>query len=245
MAWTVAAYRRSPRRRSRRVDTGASPGTVCNMDDQVTAAGYDRTERFSKQRVALRYFLLGAGYTNALAAFEFAAAHHRGTRKDGRTPEFAHQISIAQHVRTLLPHLLRPEDALVVALLHDVREDYGVSNDEITDRFGATVAASVDAMTKTFRGVDREPAEVFAAIADDATASLVKGCDRANNQLTALGVFSDAKIAEYTAETVEWFLPMLRTARRRFPTQEPAYENVKLMLEAQVEALSAVVARPQ
>lgn len=211
-------------------------------DTVLTAAGYDRVRRFDKQRIALRYWLIGAGFTNALEAMEFAAAHHRGTRKDGRTPELAHQIAVAHHVRTLLPHLEDPETALCAALLHDVREDYGVEHDAILNRFGAAVAASVDALTKEFRGAKRPAGDVFAAIAADPSASVVKAADRANNQLTALGVFTVTKLGSYIAETIEWFFPMLRDARRAHPRQEAAYENLKLMLEAQVEAIDAVVA---
>lgn len=207
-----------------------------------TAAGYDRVERFAKQRIALRYWLAGAECFTALEAFEFAAEYHRGSRKDGRTPEFAHQVAIASHVRTLLPHLDHPEATLCVALLHDVREDYDVPDSAIRNRFGEVVAAGTDALTKTFMGRDREPDSVFAAIAADPCASVVKAADRVNNQLTALGVFSSAKLQSYIDETVQRFFPMLRDARRAHPSQEAAYENLKLVLEAQVEALSAVVA---
>ncbi len=207
----------------------------------VTAAGYDRVERFAKQRIALRYWLAGAGYFAALEAFEFAAAYHRGCRKDGRTPEFAHQVAIASHVRTLIPHLAHPEETLCAALLHDVREDYDVPDAAIRDRFGPVVADATDALTKEFMGARREPAAVFAAIAADPCASVVKPADRVNNQLTALGVFTPAKLDSYIAETLQWFFPMLRDARRAHPAQEAAYENLKLVLEAQVEALSAIV----
>lgn len=208
---------------------------------QPTAAGYDRVERFEKQRIALRYWLLGAGYTTALDALEFAAGFHRNTRKDGRTPEFAHQVAIAHHVRTLLPHLEDPETALCAALLHDVREDYDVDHETILHRFGSATATSVDALTKEFRGVKRPEAEVFSAIAADPSASVVKPADRANNQLTALGVLSIEKLESYITETLTWFFPTLRDARRAHPRQEAAYENLKLMLESQVEALDAFV----
>lgn len=226
-------------------DTSAQAALQCgaaeNSDAAVfTAAGYDRVERFAKQRIALRYWLSGAQYYLALEAFEFAAAYHRGSRKDGRTPEFAHQVSIAAHVRTLVPHLRFPEETVCAALLHDVREDYDVPDAAILERFGPRVAAATDALTKEFMGVRRDPATVFAAIAADPCASVVKPADRVNNQLTALGVFSAEKIASYVAETRQWFLPMMRDARRLHPSQEAAYENLKLVLEAQVESLSAV-----
>ena len=199
---------------------------------------------YAKQRIALRYWLSGAGYWLALDAFEFAADHHRGTRKDGTTPEFAHQIAIASYLRTLQGSLLYPEETLAVAMLHDVREDYDIEAAVIEDRFGLIVASGVDAMTKEFKGIKRDPHAVFAAIAADPVASVVKPADRIHNQSSLLGVFSPEKARSYVAETREFFFPLVRTARRRFPRQEPAYENEKLMLEAQCALLEALYPAP-
>ncbi len=165
---------------------------------------------------------------------------HIHTRKDGVTPEFAHQVAIASHVRTLTPWLTYPEETLSVAFLHDIREDYDVSDIEIRDQFGNRVADAVDAMTKKFRGVKRAPEDVFAAIAADPCASIAKLADRVNNQQSMIGVFTPTKIASYTAETVNFFLPMCKLARRTFPTQEGAYENLKLMLTSQLELIAAI-----
>lgn len=194
--------------------------------------------RYERQRIALRYWLLGAQYFTALDALDFAGDYHRGTRKDGVTPEFSHQIAIAHYVRTLVPHLDHPEEAIAAAVLHDVCEDYDVEHAVLEARFGPIVAAAVRAMTKEHKGVRFDEGTVFAAIAADAVASVVKAADRIHNQSTMVGVFSPAKVASYVEETTTWFFPMLKAARRRFPRQEGAYENAKLVLESQVQLLA-------
>lgn len=204
--------------------------------------GDDWPAGLAKRRVALRYWLLGAGYHQALDALDLAEGYHNGTRKDGVTPEFAHQIAIAHYLRTLAPHLLHPEETLTAGLLHDVREDYGVGDDELRVRFGDTVADAVDAMTKTFRGDDRDEDDVFARIAASPVASVAKAADRIHNLQTMLGVFTHEKMTSYADETEQRFLPMIREARGRFSRQEPAYENCKSFLTAQVEFVRAVVA---
>ena len=196
----------------------------------------------AKQKIALRYWLLGAGFYKAAEALEFAASYHVGTRKDGVTPEFAHQIQIACHVRTLLPSLRHGEEAICVALLHDVREDYDVEDTVIRATWGNLVADSVDAMTKEFRGVRRDDVTLFARMAVDPVASVVKPADRIHNQHTMVGVFTPSKMAEYVAETRELFLPMLKAAKRNFPDQEPVYENHKLVLSTQLNLLEALLA---
>lgn len=192
-----------------------------------------------RQTIALRYWFLGAGFYRAADALEYAAGWHTGTRKDGVTPELSHQVQITSHVRTLLPHLRYKEEALCVALLHDVREDYHVEDAVIRERYGDLVADGVDTMTKEFRGVRRDDVTLFQRMAENPISSVIKPADRTHNQHTMVGVFSQEKVAEYVAETRELFIPMIKTARRAFPDQEPAYENLKLMLNTQLNLLDA------
>lgn len=199
---------------------------------------------YTKSRIAIRYWLLGRNWHMAADALEFASTYHTGTRKDGVTPEFAHQIAIAHYVRTLHEHLLFPEATIATAFLHDVREDYDIADEEIRGRFGNQVADAVAAMTKTFRGTRSATHSVFQLIANNPIASAAKGADRIHNQHTCHGVFSPQKILEYITETEEHFLPMLHTARTRFTHQEPVYENMKFVLNSQVQLLRAV-AQPE
>ena len=161
-------------------------------------------------------------------------------RKDGVTPEFAHPVGVANYVRTL-PSLIDVETSICVALLHDVREDYDVSDAEIGELFGSGVATGVDLMTKKFRGVRRDDVALFEQMAFSPVASVVKPSDRINNQNSMVGVFTPNKLAEYIEETQTLFLPMIKKARARFPQQEPAYVNVQLMLESQVAFVNAVL----
>lgn len=200
-------------------------------------------ERYAKKLLTLRSNLTGARYFNALAALEFALRYHTGTRKDGLTPEFQHQVEIALYVLTL-PDLQHREEVIATIFLHDVREDYGVSDGEIlaifnNGEFASRVAKAVDAMTKEFRGVKRDEAEVFQAIAQDPIASIAKGADRVHNLNSMLGVFTVKKQKEYVGEVETFFMPMLKTARRLFPHQVNAYENIKFVLETQMAMVRA------
>lgn len=194
---------------------------------------------FSKREISLRYWLQGREFYRALEAMDWAMEYHTGVRKDGVTPEFDHQISIAHYARTL-PCLRNTEDTLITVMLHDLREDYNVSDEEVMQRFGPTVALAVEAMTKTFRGVKGNEAEVFAKIAANPIASIAKGADRVHNLDSMIGVFTPVKQAQYVDETVNLFLPMLKIARRRFPDQEPAYENIKHMLNSQIKLITEI-----
>lgn len=203
--------------------------------------------KFEKRKLVLRQQLIGAGFFDALVAMEFAEKYHTGTRKDGVTPEFDHQVSIALYALTL-PTLRYLEEVIATIFLHDVREDYGITHSEIVALFpndplkGERIAQAVDRMTKTFRGEKRGEEELFALMADDPIASIAKGCDRIHNLQSMIGVFSPEKQRAYVAEARNLFLPMLKKARRNFPYQVRAYENIKFVLQSQMELIEAALA---
>lgn len=192
-----------------------------------------------KAFISIRYFLIGAKMYLALDALEFASKFHTGTRKDGVTPEFHHQIMISQYVRTIINHLSYPEETLAAIFLHDTPEDADVGHLEITSKFGKQVGRSVELLTKKHRGSKKPVDLYYQEIATDDIASIAKGGDRINNIQSMNGVFSVEKQENYVKETNEYVLPMLKDARRLFPRQEPAYENEKFILNSQIALIQA------
>ena len=202
-------------------------------------------DEFAKKKSSLRYWLLGCSETNrsflsSLEAMEFGAGFHTGTRKDGVTPEFHHQISIACYLRTLLGKMRFPSETLSAIMLHDVSEDYDVGFEELEAKFGPIVTEAVHRLTKKFRGQVKNTEQYFEEISNCPIASIVKGADRINNVQTMVGVFSIEKQKAYIKEVDDHFLPMLKAARRRFPDQEAIYENIKMMLISQSHLIRAI-----
>lgn len=195
--------------------------------------------KHKKLRSSLRYYLHGREFYNALRAMNFAEDYHDGTRKDGITPEFDHQVRIANYVRTL-PNLTFPEETIATVFLHDVPEDYDVEHEEIARLFGNEVSVATKLMTKFHHGSWVQPERYFNEMAKNPISSIAKGGDRVHNIQSMLGVFDANKQVEYMNEVRIFFLPMLKTARRNFPEQEAAYENIKHMLESQLELLEVI-----
>ena len=190
--------------------------------------------QYEKLQISLRYYLLGKGYYDTARALEFAAKYHTEFRKDGVTPELQHQIEIVHFLRTLLPSYIYPQDVLTAGVLHDTDEDYPESRSEIEKNFTPRVAHSVALLNKH----GKDEAYYFDSIANDEIASIVKGADRIHNIQSMIGVFNLQKQLNYIHEVQLHFLPMLKTARRKFPQQETAYENIKHMLISQIELIS-------
>lgn len=204
-------------------------------------------EKYNKLEISLRYWLLGMSqskpeYLAAIHAYDFAREYHTGKRKDGVTPEFFHQLCIGQYLRTLHTSLMHPSQCLAVAALHDVSEDYFVPNSQLQTRFGALIATAAELLNKLLPdGSKKDIEQYFENISRCPIASIVKGADRIHNLQTMVGVFSAKKQREYLDETKNYFLPMIKRARRAFPEQEPAYENIKLMLNSQIQLLEAAL----
>ena len=192
-------------------------------------------QRHIKQLAVMRGWLDGKGFFKAADALEFVRQMEQGLRKDGKTPKFHHQLSIARLLSTLTPHLAFPEETITAAFLHDVLEDHGdvVSREMLEIRFGKTVAEAVWKLTKKCNGLTKTYEMYFAEMATCPIASLVKMADRAHNVQSMVGVFTIEKQKTYLHEVDTYFFPMCRVARRSFPRQYGAYENLKILLRCQ------------
>jgi len=193
-----------------------------------------------KKFISIRYWLLGRKYFIASSALEYASKFHTGTRKDGKTPEYDHQLSIAHVIRTFVNHLDCPEETLAATFLHDTAEDYDIPFEEVNVLFGKKICKAVRALTKKHRGVKTPTDVYYTGISENKIASIVKGVDRIYNVSTISDVFTLEKQKQYLEETENFVLPMLKKARRKFQTQEGAYENIKFVLKSQINLIKKI-----
>ncbi|MFZ3583383.1 HD domain-containing protein [Loktanella sp. DJP18] len=185
---------------------------------------------FDMRLTSLRASLARNNMHLALSAMAFAEKYHTGRRKDG-SHEFSHQVEMAGMILAS-PHSSEREDVLAVSFLHDVPEDYGVSDQEISSRFGAVISHRVALLDKT-----RNP---FARIATDPISAIVKGYDRRHNLSTMRGAFSDCKQSEYRFETASKVLPMLLYALRRHPRYKTEISHVIAGIDRLLSPASAL-----
>ena len=198
--------------------------------------------RHRKQLSTMRGWLEGRGYYEAAGALELVRGLEQGFRKDQTTPKFHHQLSVARLISTLAPHLMHPEETLTACFLHDLLEDHGDvwDRNKVQDRFGKTVAEAVWTLSKKTNGMSKSHEYYFAGMTQCPIASIVKLADRAHNLQTMPGVFTVEKQKAYLAEVDQWFFPMVRQARRNFPRQYPAYENLKILLRCQTRLIQLI-----
>lgn len=200
--------------------------------------------KIDKLRIATRYWLQAKAesdpnYYRVLQAIEVMERYHTGTRKDGITPNIVHQYSIFNHLKTLHLYMDDPVTVFITALLHDTYEDFPESAAELKRDFPNEFEYIVR-VSKVRDGVDINYDLYFNEMQNCSICSLVKAVDRIHNVSTMIGVFRVEKQLKYLGEVDKWFLPMLKHARRKFPKQELAYENLKSILLIQRDTIIAV-----
>src|SRR5688572_6292585 len=150
-------------------------------------------------------------------AYNFAAECHADQLRESGDPYIVHPVDAALTVAGL--HL--DSAAITAALLHDVVEDCGVSNEQIAQRFGDDVASLVDGVTKLGRLKLLRPEDsvwdenvqadnlrkMFLAMAEDIRVVIIKLADRLHNMRT-LSFMPPVKQQRTAHETMDIYAPL-------------------------------------
>ncbi|MDX8399417.1 MAG: HD domain-containing protein, partial [Gallionellaceae bacterium] len=144
-------------------------------------------------------------------ALEFSETAHHGQFRLSGESYVTHPIAVA----SILTPLHLDAQAIMAALLHDVVEDTSISNVEIAKKFGKSVAALVDGLSKLdkieFETKEDAQAENFRkmllAMARDVRVILIKLADRLHNMRT-LESLSGERQRRIAEETLEIFAPL-------------------------------------
>lgn len=199
-------------------------------------------DRHRKQLAVMRGWLEGRQYFVAAKALEVCRQVEEGYRKDKETPKFHHQLSVTRLIATLAPHLKHPEATIAVAFLHDILEDHGDiwPRERLEREFGKLIADAVWLLSKKAPGLTKDKGMYFGEMAACPIASIVKLSDRNHNLQTMQGVFTYEKQEAYIQEVEQWFYPLIKTARRTYPQQYGAYENLKIILRCQTRLIRQI-----
>ncbi len=162
-------------------------------------------------KIMIDAYLKSEDVERVLVACDYANLAHSGvTRKSGE-PYILHPISVS----CILAHMRLDPETLMAALLHDVIEDTDFNKDDITEKFGRTVAELVDGVTKLSHSSDKEYnkaasfRKILQATLQDPRVIIVKLADRYHN-MTTLDALRPDKRARIAQETFDIFVPMAR-----------------------------------
>jgi GTP diphosphokinase / guanosine-3',5'-bis(diphosphate) 3'-diphosphatase len=166
---------------------------------------------FAQLTEKLKRYLPSGDIQRVKEAFKVSDAAHLGQFRKSGEPYITHPIAVAE----LLADWKLDAAAIQAALLHDVLEDSGTSKQELTEKFGPTVAELVDGVSKLdrlrFDSSEEQQAESFRkmllAMARDVRVILIKLADRLHNVRT-LGSMAPDKQRRIARETLEIYAPI-------------------------------------
>lgn len=162
-------------------------------------------------KIIIDAYLDASDVERVLVACDYADQAHDGvTRKSGE-PYILHPIAVS----SILSHMRLDTETLMAALLHDVIEDTEFSKEDITEKFGRTVAELVDGVTKLSHSSDKAYnkaasfRKILQATLQDPRVIIIKLADRYHNMTTLESLRLD-KRARIAQETFDIFVPMAR-----------------------------------
>ena len=146
-----------------------------------------------------------------IKAYEFAKSSHQGQMRVSGEEYIIHPASVAM----LLIELGMDMESLIAALLHDVVEDTGVTQEEVTNLFGRDVAILVSGVTKLgkipYSSREEQQAEnirkMLLAMSQDIRVIIIKLADRLHNMRT-IDAMPPQKQRDKSLETMEVYAPI-------------------------------------
>lgn len=154
-------------------------------------------------------------------AYHKAENAHEGQRRKSGEPYFTHCVAVAE----ILAEMNLDAEAIAAALMHDIIEDTPITEVELREEFGATIAGMVASVTKLTklpisidkevngkrpRDTDREKEyirKMLLTIGDDVRVVIIKLADRLHNMRT-LGYMPPHKQQRIARETMDIFAPL-------------------------------------
>ena len=145
------------------------------------------------------------------AAYRYADEKHKNQLRKSGEAYIIHPLAVAE----IVAEIGLDTDAIAAALLHDCLEDTDASFEEVSRRFGETVAELVEGVTKLTRvqysTMEEQQMEnlrkMFMAMSKDIRVILIKIADRLHNMRT-LEFQTPAKQISKSMETMEIYAPL-------------------------------------
>lgn len=150
-------------------------------------------------------------YAKIEKAYLFAEAAHKEQRRISGELYITHPLTVCE----TLADLGMDRDTLIAALLHDVIEDTGCTEEELKQEFGSHVLEMVNAVTKltriSFNSQEEEQAEnmrrLLLAISKDVRVLMIKLADRLHNMRTMEHLPPEKRLKK-SKETLDIYAPL-------------------------------------
>ena len=148
-----------------------------------------------------------------LYAKDYAKRYHKHQKRSSGEPFYIHAIEVS----AILASIMKDQDTIIAALLHDSVEDTRLVLPQIGLIFGSRVKYLVDKLTKLDNGIKKlrlAKNETFNKLIkfkeEDKNISYVKLADRIHNMRTLNYIPSIKKRCKIAKETLQLFVPLAK-----------------------------------
>ncbi len=186
--------------------------TTQNAADPARRKNVPQADNWRVLRSTCASYLDEAGLAKVERAYDFAALSHRDQRRRSGEAYINHPVEVAY---ILAKDLRMDADPICAALLHDTVEDTPVTLEELSEKFGPTVAELVDGVTKltsiNVSSMDEKQAltlrKMFLAMSKDIRVVIIKLADRLHNMRTLAALPADRRKFK-ARETMDVYAPL-------------------------------------
>ncbi|HEX5265658.1 MAG TPA: bifunctional (p)ppGpp synthetase/guanosine-3',5'-bis(diphosphate) 3'-pyrophosphohydrolase [Acidimicrobiales bacterium] len=178
-------------------------------------------------------------------AYSLADQAHEGQSRRSGEPYIVHPLAVA----AIVAELGLDDLTIASALLHDAVEDTGIGVEELSEQFGAVVAAIVDGVTKLDRlRFDSKEAQqaatmrkMLVAMAKDWRVLIIKLADRLHNMRT-IAAMPEWKQRRTAQETLDIYAPLahrLGIQEIRWQLEDLAFATLHARRYAEIDQMVA------
>jgi (p)ppGpp synthase/HD superfamily hydrolase len=165
-------------------------------------------------------------------AVKVAVSAHEGQQRGEGDPYIIHPVRVATDYLQRWPK--RPAQYAATAVLHDVSEDSEITEDDLQETFGRTVASGVDALTKNKQLPEDKMRRKYRKRLNDLSKPLlqIKIVDRIDNLRSCFLNPDEKKVVRYVQHSKKHYLPLAQKA------DDTLHADMKHVLNALTERFS-------
>ena len=188
------------------------------------------------------------GFKNTLLALDLAKKLHKDQKRKSGEPYIIHPLQVAIYLITMRTNddTVIDDITIAAALLHDSIEDCHLSENgiELVTKYklNPDVLYIVLLLTKdpNIPKKDFDEKLYYRNLQSSPKALIIKLSDRVNNCSTMVNGFSKEKMIKYVNETIEFFYPLCKYAKSRYPELSHYVTIIKYQLVSICETIAGL-----
>lgn len=200
-------------------------------------------ENWEEIYISIKATAIAREMKNTCIALSVAIRHHDGQFRKGGEPYIIHPLTVCKHLINLG---IYDDHTCAASLLHDVKEDNNLTDEQTHDLFENEYQLDKDVANivitlskdKNYKKTDPDEHLYYERIKKDKRALIIKISDRANN-LSTIDAFTKEKMIQYVDETKRLVYGLCKYGKSYYPEYSNAITIMKYQIQSICETIEA------